>query len=144
MALFSRAFILTTAALILLPSSPVVAASADQDWNDLVALDAGPKDAPKNAVEGRQIAMSHFGKQEAALRAAVIQRERQARMSQADAEESAGLEIEDARTNFQERFEMAMPEQPPAQAAAQPAVQTAEPTAPQPATQQAAAQTPQR
>ena len=81
--------------------------------------------------------------QEAAFRAAVIQRERQARMSQADAEESAGLEIEDARTNFSERFEMAMPEQPPAQAPAQPAVQTAEQPA-TPATQQAAAQTPQR
>ena len=78
--------------------------------------------------------------QEAAFRAAVIQRERQARMSQADAEEAAGLEIEDARTNFSERFEMSMPAQP----ASPPPAQTAEQPAAEPATQQAAAQTPQR
>lgn len=82
--------------------------------------------------------------QEATFRQAVIQRERQARMSQADAEESAGLEIEDARTNFSERFEMAMPAQPPAPPAAPPAPQTAETQpAAQPAVQQAAQQTPQ-
>jgi hypothetical protein len=46
--------------------------------------------------------------EEAAFREAVIRRERQARMSQADAQESADLEIEDARTNFSERFDMAM------------------------------------
>ena len=80
--------------------------------------------------------------QEAAFRAAVIQRERQARMSQADAEESAGLEIEDARTNFSERFEMAMPEQPATPPAAAPTPQTAEQPAAQPATQQAAAEAP--
>ncbi|MGZ8311036.1 MAG: hypothetical protein ACXWUP_10170 [Allosphingosinicella sp.] len=46
--------------------------------------------------------------QETAFREAVIRRERQARVSQADAEEAAQLEIEDARVNFSERFEMAM------------------------------------
>ena len=46
--------------------------------------------------------------QEAAYRAAVIRRETTARISRADAEESATLEIDDARTNFRERFEMAL------------------------------------
>ncbi len=49
--------------------------------------------------------------QEAALRDAVIRRETGARSSRSDAEESARLEIEDARVNFSERYQMAM--QPP-------------------------------
>ena len=46
--------------------------------------------------------------QQTAFRDAIIRRERASRMSQADAEESAGLEIDDARLNFRERYEMAM------------------------------------
>jgi len=46
--------------------------------------------------------------QEAAFREAIIRREIASRSSRADAEESAGLEIEDQRTNFRERFEMAL------------------------------------
>jgi len=45
--------------------------------------------------------------EQAAFRAAVIRRETSARVSRADAEEAANLEVEDARINFSERFEMA-------------------------------------
>jgi hypothetical protein len=72
--------------------------------------------------------------QEQAYRAAVIARETASRISRADAEESAGLEIEDARTNFSERFDMAQPAAAPAQQAAAPAAA--------PAAQAAAQQTP--
>lgn len=46
--------------------------------------------------------------QQTAYRDAVIRREIASRMSRADAEESANLEIEDSRTNFRERYEMAL------------------------------------
>ena len=60
--------------------------------------------------------------QQTAYRAAIIARERASRMSQADAEESANLEIEDSRTNFRERYEMALvPSGSSQQAAATPA-----------------------
>lgn len=71
--------------------------------------------------------------QQAAYRAAVIARERAARISQADAEESATMEIDDARLNFRERFEMALPPAP-APAAGTPAPAAAATTpAPAPA-----------
>ena len=47
--------------------------------------------------------------QQTAFRTAIISRERASRASQAQAEESANLEIEDARTNFSERFAMSLP-----------------------------------
>jgi len=47
--------------------------------------------------------------QQTAFRTAVITRERASRMSQADSEESANMEIEEARLNFSERFDMAQP-----------------------------------
>jgi hypothetical protein len=62
--------------------------------------------------------------EQSAFRAAVIQRETAARASPADAAEAAGLEIEDARVNFSERFDLAVgPERQaePAAAATQPA-----------------------
>ena len=75
--------------------------------------------------------------QEQSYRTAVIAREVASRMSRSDAEESAGLEIEDARTNFRDRFDMAQP----VQQAAAPAPAAAVPTA-QAAVQPAAQQTP--
>jgi hypothetical protein len=73
--------------------------------------------------------------QETAYRAAVIQRETAARSSRTDAEESATMEIDDARFNFRERFDMAQPEpspapqaQPTATASAPPATETPAPT----------------
>jgi len=57
--------------------------------------------------------------EEAAFRGAIIRRDTAARFSRADAEEAAGLEIEDARFNFSERFDMAMPPEPPQQRAEQ-------------------------
>jgi hypothetical protein len=77
--------------------------------------------------------------QEQTYRTAVIARETASRISRADAEESAGLEIEDARTNFRDRFDMAQPVTPPPAAA--PAQQAAAPAA-APAAQAAAPQTP--
>ena len=46
--------------------------------------------------------------QQTAYRDAVIRREVASRSSRADAEESANMEIEDSRTNFRERYEMAL------------------------------------
>ena len=46
--------------------------------------------------------------QEAAFREAVIRRDTANRSTRANAEESANLEVEDARINFSERFEMSM------------------------------------
>jgi hypothetical protein len=74
-----------------------------------------------------------------AYRTAVIARETASRASRADAEESAGMEIEEARTNFSERFDMAQPA--PAPATAQPAAPAAAATA-QAAAQPAGQQTP--
>ena len=48
--------------------------------------------------------------EQAAFREAIIRRDTAARISRADAEEPAGLEIEDARVNFSERFAMSQPE----------------------------------
>lgn len=72
--------------------------------------------------------------QEAAYRAAVIARESAMRATRANAAESADTEIEDARFNFRERFEMAMPataspSAPAATAPAPPATPTAQPAA---------------
>jgi hypothetical protein len=76
--------------------------------------------------------------QEQAYRTAVIARETASRMSRADAEESATMELDDARTNFRERYEMAQPTPPPAAApAAQPAAQAAAQPTPTPAPQPA-------
>ena len=46
--------------------------------------------------------------QEAAFRAAIMQRETALRATRANAEETANMEVEDARTNFNDRFEAAM------------------------------------
>jgi hypothetical protein len=50
--------------------------------------------------------------QEAAFRAAVVRRDTAMRATRANAEESAQLEIEDARTNFSERFASATTARP--------------------------------
>lgn len=46
--------------------------------------------------------------QEAALREVIMRRETALRATRATAEETANLEIEDARINFSERFEMSI------------------------------------
>ncbi len=84
------------------------------------SLDGGTDRATFEAEYPQQCAA-----EQSAFRAAVIQRETAARASTADAAEAAGLEIEDARLNFSERFELAAgPEagaEPAAAAAAEPA-----------------------
>jgi cell division septation protein DedD len=79
-----------------------------------------------------------------AFRAAIIARDTANRSTRANAEDAANLEVEDARVNFNDRFEMSMP--PPQQAAAaapaatpaaQPVAQTAAQTTPTPAPQPA-------
>jgi hypothetical protein len=47
--------------------------------------------------------------EQTAYREAIIRRDTAGRIARAAAEESAGLEIEDARINFSERFAMAQP-----------------------------------
>lgn len=69
--------------------------------------------------------------QQAAFRTAVIARERASRSTAAQAEESANMEVEDARTNFHDRFE--------APTAAQTAAATPPAAAGTPATATAAA-----
>lgn len=48
------------------------------------------------------------GTQEAAFRQAIIRRDTAARVARASAEESANLEVEDAKVNFVERYQMTM------------------------------------
>ena len=57
--------------------------------------------------------------QEAAYRSAVLARENALRATRANAEQAARDEIDEAQTNFRERFEMSLPA--PAAPAAQPA-----------------------
>jgi len=73
--------------------------------------------------------------EQTAYRDAVIRREIAARSSRADAEESATMEIDDARLNFSERFDMAQPETPaaatpPPAAPATPAAAATQPATP--------------
>ena len=51
-------------------------------------------------------------RQEAAFRAAVIARENALRATRANAEQAATDEIDEAKLNFRERFEMALPPAP--------------------------------
>lgn len=79
--------------------------------------------------------------QERALRTAVIARETSTRATRATAEESASMEVDDAKANFRELFDMSQPA-PVAQAAASaeaPATPAAAPATP--AAQPAAATT---
>lgn len=43
-------------------------AAADEDWQALIALDAGPQRKPANAVEAQTITLNHVAQQEKALR----------------------------------------------------------------------------
>lgn len=63
--------------------------------------------------------------QEATYRNAVIARETAIRATRSSAEQTAHDEIDEARTNFRERFEMAMDAGPPAHSSSQPAVTAA-------------------
>ena len=74
--------------------------------------------------------------EEAAFRRVIIARDTASRATRAGAEDAANLEVEDARFNFNERFEMAQPAQPRTPAA-QPQAQVAAQTAAQPAAQPA-------
>jgi hypothetical protein len=81
--------------------------------------------------------------QEVAYRAAIIARERASRMSQADAAESATMEIDDRRLNFRERFEMSLvPSGSQTQTASAPAPAPAPGAAPAATTASAPAATP--
>jgi hypothetical protein len=75
--------------------------------------------------------------EQTAFRNAIIARDTASRATRAGAADAANLEIEDARFNFNDRFQMAQPATPRTPAAA-PAAQTAAQTAPTPAAQPAA------
>jgi hypothetical protein len=74
--------------------------------------------------------------EQTAFRQAIIQRDMATRSTRATAEESAGLEVEDARTNFNDLFQMSLPAEQVAHAAPAPAA--AAPTQPTVAAQPAA------
>lgn len=61
-------FLAVFAALAGFSMPSAMAASSTELWQEIVALDAGPKETPKNAIEGRKLAHVHFEKQESALR----------------------------------------------------------------------------
>jgi hypothetical protein len=67
-----------------------------------------------------------------AFRQAIIQRDMATRSTRATAEESANLEVEDARANFNDLFQMSLPPEQVARAASAPAQPT---VAAQPAAQ---------
>lgn len=71
--------------------------------------------------------------QETAFRTAVIARENALRATRANSEQAARDEIDEARTNFRERFEMSQPAPaaPAAQPAAAPAAAASAPPTPQ-------------
>jgi hypothetical protein len=76
--------------------------------------------------------------EQATFRQAIIQRDMASRSTRASAEESANLEVDDARANFNDIFQMSLPPQQIAHAAPAPAA--AAPTQPT-VTAQPAAQT---
>ncbi|MEQ1861899.1 MAG: TlpA disulfide reductase family protein [Chthoniobacteraceae bacterium] len=53
---------------LLIAPSLLLAGSADEDWNALIALDAGPQRRPGSPSEIGPIMIEHLGKQERALR----------------------------------------------------------------------------
>jgi hypothetical protein len=65
--------------------------------------------------------------EQAAFRQAIIQRDMSSRATRATAEESANLEVEDARANFNDIFQMSLPPEQVARAAA---AAPAQPTVP--------------
>lgn len=75
--------------------------------------------------------------EEQAFRRAIVARDTANRATRAGAEDAANLEVEDARFNFNDRFQMAQPAQPRVQQAAQTSAPSAAPAA-QPAAQTAA------
>lgn len=90
-----------------------------------------------HAIEGHTSA-ADFGTQypqqcttqETGYRTAVIARETAIRATRSSAEQTARDEIDEARTNFRERFEMAMDPGPAAHSASQPAATAAAATPP--------------
>jgi hypothetical protein len=77
--------------------------------------------------------------EQTAFRQAIIQRDMASRATRANAEEGANLEVEDARANFNDIFQMSLPPEQVAHAAPAPAA--AAPTQPTVAAQPAAAAT---
>lgn len=57
------------AVVLMFVAGQIWAASADDDWKAIVALDAGPQKQPKTAEEARDNAQAHLVLQERALRA---------------------------------------------------------------------------
>ena len=75
--------------------------------------------------------------EEQAFRRAIIARDTANRATRAGAEDAANLEVEDARFNFNDRFQMAQPATPRPHPAAAPAAQTAAQTTAPPTAQPA-------
>jgi thiol-disulfide isomerase/thioredoxin len=69
MTLLPRLFTVAFFVALLGAGATASAASADEDWKAIVALDAGPQGRPRTSVEARDEAYAHLLKQERALRA---------------------------------------------------------------------------
>jgi len=101
-----------------------IAGDAEQDWQAIVALDAGPQQQPRNPEEASQLVLSHLARQEKALRSfardypadsrVFESRLRLARLLQirAEFEHSDKLRLE-ARRLLEELEKTATPEQRP-------------------------------
>lgn len=59
------------------------AGDADQDWQAIVALDAGPQEQPKNAEAAAQMVLGHLARQEKALRTFIASYPQDARVFEA-------------------------------------------------------------
>lgn len=67
--LSARHPVLHLLAALLIAAFPACAlADAEQDWQAVIALDAGPKEQPKSAQAATQMVLDHLAKQEKALR----------------------------------------------------------------------------
>ena len=51
-------------ALLLILATGLAVASPDDEWNAILAMDAGPGAKPKNLEEARSLAQAHLGQQQ--------------------------------------------------------------------------------
>ncbi len=79
--------------LALLFFSPARAGTAEEDWQAIVALDAGPQGKPRTSEEARNVTLAHLAGQERGLRAFVAAHSGDARAFEARLRLSRALQI---------------------------------------------------
>jgi hypothetical protein len=70
-------------ALLASQSLVLAAGDADQDWQAIIALDAGPQEQPKSAEAAAQMVVAHLARQEKALRSFIASYAQDARLFEA-------------------------------------------------------------